>query len=131
MIHRSDQLPDELAPPDVPVELRHRVLGAAREAMTRIGSPDIWTRIWGSRSAHLAWAASVAVLIFGHLLIGRTVPAGSPDPALPLAAAAGADTELAELVDFQRVTVVLPGWVIAARGGVTQPDQTTESEDHS
>ena len=70
MNHRNDRLSSGLIPPGPLPELRQRTLAAAREAMGRAESSDIWSRIWDSRSAHFAWAASVAVLLFGHIILG-------------------------------------------------------------
>jgi len=111
--------------------LRARTLTAAREALGRTDEPDVWMRIWNSRPAQLAWAATVAVLIFGHLQIGGAMPAGSDHLALPIGAAVGSNEELAEIADLRRVTAALPGWEIATRVPVTQPDQPAESEDLS
>ena len=131
MIHQPDPLFEGLAPPDPSPELRKRALAAAREALGRAENPDIWTRIWGSRLAHLAWAASIGVLVFGHMVVGDAPQSGSAGPALPLAAAAGANDELAEVAGLGRLTAQLPGWEISVRTTPTQPNQPAESEDRS
>lgn len=131
MTHQPDPLFENLAPPDPSPELRQRTLAVAREALGRAESSDIWTRVWNSRSAHLAWAASIGVLVFGHLVVGDALRSGSASPALPLAAAAGANDELAEVVDLGRLTAQLPGWEMTVRTTPTQPSQPAESEDRS
>ena len=131
MTPRSDPFVEGLAPPNPSAELRRRTLAAAREALGQVENPDIWTRVWNSRSAHLAWAASIGVLVFGHLVVGDAPRSGSAGPALPLAAAAGANEELAEVVDLGRLTAQLPGWEMTVRTTPTQPSQPAESEDRS
>ena len=94
-------------------------------------APDRWTRIWESRTARLAWAASIGVLIFGHLVIGGSVSAGPAEPAFPLAAAAGSNDELSEIIGLQRMSVDLPGWEIPSRIAVAPTIQWSRSEDSS
>jgi len=131
MTDRNQPLDRWFRPPEPPAELRQPVLAAAREAMSQTEGPEIWMRIWGSRPVHLAWAVSVAVLIYGHLLIGGAMPAGSDGPVFPLAAVAGNDDELAEIVGLQRVTVDLPGWELGSRDAIPHAAQSTENEDRS
>lgn len=128
---RSDHLSGNLIPPQAPPELRQRVLSAARQTMGQAAPRDLWTRIWESRPIRLAWAASIGALIFGHLVIGGAVSAGPAQPAIPLAAAVGADDELAEIIDLQHVTVDLPRWELVARDAPSPTDTSTESEDLS
>lgn len=131
MNQRSDHLSGSLTPPQAPPELRQRVLTAARQTMGQEAPRDLWTRIWESRPIRLAWAASIGALIFGHLVIGGAVSAGPAQPAIPLAAAVGADDELAEIIGLQRVTVDLPRWELVARDAPSPTDPSTESEDPS
>ena len=131
MTHRSDPLFECLAPPDPSPELRQRALAAAREALRRAESPDIWTRIWNSRPVQLGWAASVGALLFGHIVIGGVPPAESAFPAMPLAAATGANPELAEVADSGRLTVSLPSWEVDGQRASAKPVQKLESEDRS
>ncbi len=131
MTHRPDPLFEGLAPPDPSPELRVRALAAAWEALGRAERPDIWTRVWKSRPAHLAWAASIGVLVFGHLVVGDALRSGSTGPALPLAAAVAANDELAEVAGLGRLTAQLPGWEMTVRTTPTQPSQPAESEDRS
>ena len=131
MTRRSDQFPELLAPPQAPPELRHRVIAAAREAVDGAQAPDHWMRIWESRPARLAWAASIGALLFGHLVIGGSVSAGPAEPAFPLAAAAVSNDELSEIIGLQRMTVDLPGWEIPSRIADAPTDQSSENGDPS
>ena len=63
-----DRLLQGLAPPQPPHELRSKALAAARERMAGEAVPDLWSRIWNHRGLRLAWAASVVVLLAGHVL---------------------------------------------------------------
>lgn len=128
MTHRPDQLPEELAPPQAPLEFRQRVLASAHGAMDGAAAPDMWAQIWGSRPARQVWAASIGALIFGHLVIGGAVSAGPAESAFPLAAATGTNDELAEIVGLQRVIVDLPGWEVAPRDAVTPENQPIGNE---
>jgi hypothetical protein len=56
-----------LEPPQPPPELRARVLAAARNAEA---APDFWMRLWNHGGLRMAWAASVVLLLAGHVLIG-------------------------------------------------------------
>ena len=130
MTLRNDRLPAGLIPPGPPPELRQRVLGAAREAMGRTGSPDIWSRIWNSRPAHFAWAASVAGLLFGHIVLGG----GGPTPpvrTLHPAAAASLTDEIEEIALLPRLTVKLPAWEVSASATRNRVASPSESEDRS
>ncbi len=131
MNHRRNPVSGKMVPPGPPPGLKGRAVAAAREAMNRGEEPDVWMRIWGSRPVRLAWAVSVGVLLFGHLLIGGATPAGSDGPAFPLAAVVGTDDELAEIIGLQRVTVDLPGWELGSRNAIVHAAQSTESEDRS
>jgi hypothetical protein len=67
-----DPPPDEfpfagLSPPGPPAEMREKVLAVAREALAREAVPDVWTRIWESRSLRLAWAAAAALLLMANV----------------------------------------------------------------
>ncbi|MCU0305738.1 MAG: hypothetical protein MUC56_16935 [Thermoanaerobaculales bacterium] len=101
----------ELAPPLPPNELRTRTLAAARAALGRAGAPDIWTRLWRSPLAQIAWAASVAAIAFGHLTLAD--PPAPARPALPAAAVAAAADELGEIADLPRLADDLPRFEIA------------------
>jgi hypothetical protein len=114
MVRPTDLLPPDLRPPPPPAELRARVLTAARHADSTDGSADVWHRLWTSRPLRFAWAATVVGLICGHLLLGADVPAAPVDHALPVAAAAGGASELAEIAALDRFTAELPDWETAA-----------------
>lgn len=131
MTRRPDPFPGTLEPPEAPPELRRRVIAAARAAADRTGAPDRWTRIWESRPARLAWAAAVAALIFGHLVIGGPVVRRSAQTAVPLTTAVETDDELAEIVVLGRLTVDLPGWEIRIARAPVQPEPLTTDEDPS
>jgi hypothetical protein len=75
---------DGLKPPLPPPELRSKALAAAREQLTAEAVPDVWSRIWNSRGIRLAWAASVMVLLVGHILatLSPAKASTSVDPSL-------------------------------------------------
>ena len=60
-------LMDGLEPPQPPPELRARALAAAWNAKR---TPDVWSRLWNHGGLRVAWAASVVLLLAGHVLIG-------------------------------------------------------------
>ena len=68
-------------PPAPPPGLREEALGAARASFTRAPATDPWTRLYRSRPARLAWAASVVLLAALHLALPRQPQAGSPSTA--------------------------------------------------
>ena len=57
-----------LVPPQPPPELRAKTLAAAHRRMEAESAPDRWSRIWNHRGIRLAWAASVMLLLAGHVL---------------------------------------------------------------
>jgi hypothetical protein len=63
-----DRLIEDLEPPQAPTGLRSRVLAAARGQMETV-SPDRWSRIWSHRGIRLAWAATVVLLLAGHVIV--------------------------------------------------------------
>ena len=126
-----DPLSDGLAPPAPPFELRHRALREAREAMTERGGDDVWSRLWGSRPIRLAWASSVAVLLFGHIVIGAGASPGPANTVRPMMAAAVAYDELAEIIHMGRVTIELPGWEIEVSRDPVETEEPTTNEDMS
>lgn len=93
----------ELPPP--PAELEARSLAAARTAMARTPArTDLWTRMWESRAARLAWAAAVAGLVLGHVALSlpnRPSAARSGPPML--LAGTAPDAELAEATQLLRL----------------------------
>jgi hypothetical protein len=122
---------DGRVPPGPPPELRIRTLQAARAAMTVDGSDDIWSRLWRSRPFRLAWATSVAVLLYGHIVIGAGAPSGPADTIRPLLAAAAIHDELAEVVDVEHVTIELPGWEIPLSWDHVETGPPTTEKDQS
>jgi hypothetical protein len=76
----------------------------------------------------MAWAASVACLLFGHITLNGAGPSAVDGPALPLTAAATADGELADVVGLSRLTVSLPAFDVAVRSSNQQPASAGESE---
>lgn len=130
MSEQHTDLPPDLNPPGPPPELRSKVLAAARP---RLGTerPDVWARIWGSRTARLAWAVSVGCLLFGHVAVSngrRTEPSPS---ALSLAVFADLGDELAEVAVLPRVTASLPGFEVSRPQPWTESDETRESKERS
>jgi hypothetical protein len=75
-----ERLLDGLQPPQPPPELRLKAIAAARQRMGSETAPDRWSRVWSNRGLRLAWAASVVLLLAGHVLIGGgTGPVIDPD----------------------------------------------------
>lgn len=79
-----ERLMEGLEPPQPPPELRSKALAAARGKLTGEAAPDVWSRIWIHRGLRLAWAATVVVLLAGHVLATYSPvgPLGSVEPAL-------------------------------------------------
>jgi hypothetical protein len=80
----AERLMNGLEPPLPPPELRSKALAAAREKMAAESDQDVWSRIWNHRGLRLTWAATIVVLLAGHVLatyspVGRLGPV---DPAL-------------------------------------------------
>ncbi len=71
-------------PPEPPPGLREAALQAGRRgfaAVPAVRAPDVWTRLYRSRPARLAWAASVILLGALHLALPRRPQAGPPSTA--------------------------------------------------
>ena len=70
--------------PEPPPGLREAALRAARRRLAEEPQPDAWTRLFRSRAARLAWAASVVLLSAAHLALPSrlgerfTSPTASP-----------------------------------------------------
>mgnify|MGYP001816489070 CR=1 FL=1 len=58
-----------LQPPTPPQELRSSVLATARQRMGTETALDVWSRLWNHNGLRLAWAASVVLLLAGHVLV--------------------------------------------------------------
>ena len=65
-------------PPEPPPGLREAALRAGREAFAAAPAPDFWSRLYRSRAARLAWAASVVLFVAFHLALPRRPEAVSP-----------------------------------------------------
>ena len=86
-----------LEPPPPPAGLRARAVAAARDSMTAAPAPDRWSRIWNSRALRLAWAGAVALLVAGHVLVGRDPGSGfTPNP--PVMAETQRDEQFIEIL---------------------------------
>jgi len=128
-----DPMSEGLGPPVPPLELRDRTLQAARAAMTSDGGDDIWLRLWRSRPIRVAWATSVATLLFGHIVIssGAGARPGPEDTIRPVMAATAMCDELAAVIDVKRVTIELPGWEIRVSRNRVETEPPTAEEDPS
>jgi hypothetical protein len=76
-----DRWLDGLAPSQPPAELRSKVLAVARDRMASAEASDSWSAAWRSRGLRLAWAAAVAMLLAGHVVIsfgGTSTPGSQP-----------------------------------------------------
>lgn len=99
------RLLDSVEPPAPPAGLEARSLAAACTALARAARrPDLWTRLWESRPARLAWAATLAALVLGHVALSRPRPGVDAQPALPAFLAGSIrDAELAEVATLPRL----------------------------
>jgi hypothetical protein len=70
-------------PPDPPPGLREAALRAARTRFVESSAPDVWTRLFRSRAARLAWATSVLLLAAAHLTFPRSRGQQLPSVTLP------------------------------------------------
>jgi hypothetical protein len=77
-----ERLMEGLEPPQPPPELRSKAIAAARRQIEAAEARDVWSKIWSHRGLRLAWAASVVVLLAGHILATYS-PAGSLRPVDP------------------------------------------------
>ena len=78
-----DRFFEGLEPPAPPPQLRSRVLAVATEE-GGAEQPDPWSKIWNHRGIRWAWAAAVAGLVVGHVLISvqSNSGIGTVDPSL-------------------------------------------------
>ena len=83
--------------PEPPEDLRRQVLSRAAEALGKEPRRDLWARLWESRQARLAWAASVLALAVGHLAL----PAGNGGTVVETGPASGQPTLARTLPDDQ------------------------------
>jgi hypothetical protein len=79
-----EKLMEGLEPPQPPPELRSRALAAARTRPAGEAAPDVWSSVWRHKGLRLAWAATVVLLLAGHVLatISRAGLPTSVDPSL-------------------------------------------------
>jgi hypothetical protein len=80
----ADRLLRGLEPPQPPPALRAKTLAAARDWIAIGAAPDVWSRIWNHHRLRMAWAASVVLLLAGHVLVTLSPvgPMATVDPAL-------------------------------------------------
>lgn len=113
---RNDPPFGELNVPGPPEALRERVMQAAGAALERDPAPDVWSRVWESRAARLAWAISVAGLLVAHAYV-------TPREAAPREIASFDEEEITELARLPRIDS-------AALASVTlEPGAPEEEED--
>ena len=80
--------------------------------MARAPEPDIWSKVWTSRTFRLAWVAGVAALVASHLAIPFEHAVRPEGFAVPVRIASAHDSdELAEIVDLPRINHDLPSFV--------------------
>ena len=91
--------------PEPPEGMRHQVLDRAREALAREPRLDIWSRIWESRTARLAWGTSVLALAVGHLAVPTDGPAPAMEPSVLASAESTKHEELADIIDLPRLSL--------------------------
>lgn len=73
-----------LEPASPPTGTRDRALAAARAAeVGAVVAEDRWTRLWQSRPARLAWAATVVALLLAHAVLSIAGAVHGGRPALP------------------------------------------------
>ena len=77
-----ERLLEGLEPPQPPPELRSKALTAARKRLAGEAVPDLWSRIWNHRGLRLAWAATILMLLAGHLAVSSPSLGPVGDPAL-------------------------------------------------
>lgn len=96
-----------LEPPLPPAWLRDLAIAGATPALARPVPPDPWRRIWESRPARLAWAATVLALVAGNLLLPAPRPMTSAARAgLMRATDALAIAEVRDVAALPRIEVL-------------------------
>jgi len=108
---------EELEVPRPPAALRERVLKAAGAALARDPAPDVWSRVWESRPARLAWAVSVAGLLVSHAYI-------TPRESAPRETASFDKEEITELARLPRIDAAALASVTLERGA---PEEEEDS----
>ena len=77
-----DRLFDGLEPAPPPAELRSKALIAARARSALQSRADVWSVLWNHRGLRLAWAATILVLLAGHIVVSSPDFGPAVDPAL-------------------------------------------------
>ncbi len=91
-----------LEPPPPPAGLRGRAVAAARERIAAAPAPDLWSKIWNNRALRLAWVGAVALLLAGHVLVGRDLGSVlTPNP--PVMAETQRDEQFIEILRQVRI----------------------------
>jgi hypothetical protein len=68
---------------------------------------DPWRRVWESRPARLAWAATVTILIAAHMLLPRSQPSALAHSGVPAGPAREAlAAELREVTSLPRINSI-------------------------
>ena len=118
---------DGLKVPEPPESLRDQVLSRAREAMEAGPRPDVWSRIWESRTARVAWGTSILALAVGHLAVPQGVAAPAAGQPTLARIEPAAQEELADIINLPRISFdALP----MAGLGERQPEPETVSEEN-
>jgi hypothetical protein len=136
--HEQDPLFSGLRVPGPPDGLRRQVLDRATQALGQEPAHDRWARLWESRPARLAWAASILALAVGHLLLpagasqGARLAQGAPPASAPATAVrtdAGQDDELSVIADLPKLS--LEGRPMAAPADLDATSPTAQSEENA
>jgi hypothetical protein len=109
--------------PEPPEGLRRQALSRSKQALKNGARPDIWSRIWESRQARLAWGSSVVALAVCHLLLPAGGDRRAGEPSTVAERAGTYDEELAVIADLPRLT--LDARTLA---GAVQPVDEIETE---
>jgi len=97
-----------MRPPAPPERLRAAALGAAERSWGE--RPGVWTRLWESRAARLAWAATVVALAASHVLFFHTTRPSGADVAAPTLATRGGP-EMEEVTSVLELRIAPIAWV--------------------
>jgi hypothetical protein len=105
-------------------ELRDGALAAAREALARQPSPDLWSRLWFSRPLRIAWGLSVVACIVGHVAMSMAPGENAPEePSMIASNAPAGQTDLEEIINLPWVDQSVLRDVAFANGGCEDRDQ--------
>jgi len=120
--HHDNPL-DGMAAPAAPAGLRATVLREARAAAHAKLAPDIWTRLWESRTARIAWALTLAGLVLANVGISLDDP--------PRARSALYEPELAEIVDLPRLKLDVGARSLGRSEPAGDSDDSDENKERS